>query len=106
VTVQPVVADEPAAVALVHVHVVHAVARPEAEDLVRHGSLGTPPLPEDVGHDGGVAGGPAHVMVEQVGEIVVRTGGVRGERPHRRRVEQVAADEVEVRRTRARRQRT
>ncbi len=91
----PVVAAEGRAVALVHVHVVDAVARREPEDLVA-GALRSPALAEHVQEGPRVTHRPLHVVVEQVGEVVVGAGGVRGQRPHRRRVEEVAPDVVEV----------
>ncbi len=91
----PVVAAEGGAVALVHVHVVDAVARREPEDLVA-GALRSPPLAEHVQDRLRVTHRPLHVVVEQVGEVVVGAGGIRGQRPHRRRVEDVAPDVVEV----------
>ena len=69
-----VVVAEPAGVALVHVDVVYAVSRGKAEDLVRLTRLRSPPLTERIQAGGWVRSRPAHVVLELVGQVVVRPG--------------------------------
>ncbi len=92
----PVVGAELSAVALVHVDVVDTVAGPEPEHLVGDVRLGAEPLPEEVQGGGGVGDGPLHVVVEQVGQVVVGAREVGREQSHRGGIEQVAADEVQA----------
>lgn len=99
-----VVALEAPAVALVHVDVVDAVPGQEAEDLVADGGLGPEALAEHVRPGGRIGHRALDVVVEQIGQVVVGALRVRGQRTHRRRVEEVAAHEVKVRAARPRRQ--
>jgi hypothetical protein len=84
------------------VHVVHPIARAEAERLVRHGVLRAPALPEHVDPSRRVGDAPRHIVLQKVGQVVVGTGDVRGQRPHGRRVEEVRPDVIERRAARAR----
>ncbi len=82
-------------VALVHVDLVHAVPRQEAEDLVLDLRLRTPTLAERVQERILVAHCALHVLIELLVQVVVGAG--RGQRQGHEilRREQVAADEVE-----------
>jgi hypothetical protein len=82
--------------ALVHVDVVHTVARPEAEYLVGDVALRAAALSEGVEDGGFVSDGPLRVVVQQVGEIVVGSSDVGRKWPRRRGVEQVSPEKTRL----------
>ncbi len=93
----PVVAEEAPAVALVHMDVVDPVAGQEPEHLVLDVRFGAEAGAEEVQACVRVVHRAPHVVVEEVGEVVVGARDVRRQRAQAGRVEEVAAHEVEVR---------
>ena len=90
-----VIGGELAGIALVHVDVVDAVARQEAEVLVLRARLRSPALTEGV-HQGVLVGHRAlHHAIELLVQVVVEARDAEGQRPHLRAVEEIASDEVE-----------